>query len=32
MQEVFQDEKAKEMLLNEVIEGVETVRVKTALV
>lgn len=32
MQEVFQDEKAKKMLLNEVIEGVETVRVKTALV
>lgn len=32
MEEVFQDEKAKKMLLNEVIEGVETVRVKTALV
>lgn len=32
MQEVFQDKKAKKMLLNEIIEGVETVRVKTALV
>lgn len=32
MQEVFQDEKARKMLLNESIEGVETVRVKTALV
>jgi len=32
MQEVFQDKKAKKMLLNEIIEGIETVRVKTALV
>jgi crotonobetainyl-CoA:carnitine CoA-transferase CaiB-like acyl-CoA transferase len=32
MQEVFQDEEAKKMLLNERMEGVETVRVKTALV
>lgn len=32
MQEVFQDEKAQEMLLSESIEGIETVRVKTALV
>ncbi|NAS13112.1 CaiB/BaiF CoA transferase family protein [Poritiphilus flavus] len=32
MQEVFQDRKAKKMLLSEVIEGIETVRVKTALV
>ncbi len=32
MQEVFKDKKAKKMLLHEVIEGTETVRVKTALV
>ena len=32
MQDVFQDEKAKSLLLKETIEGVETVRVKTALV
>lgn len=32
LQEVFQDEKAKKTLLRETIEGVETVRVKTALV
>ncbi len=32
MQEVFNDKKAKKMLLHEVIEGIETVRVKTALV
>ncbi|WP_299521634.1 CaiB/BaiF CoA-transferase family protein [Winogradskyella sp.] len=32
MQEVFSDSKAKKMLLHDVIEGVETVRVKTALV
>ena len=32
MQEVFKDKKAKKMLLHEVIEGIETVRVKTALV
>jgi crotonobetainyl-CoA:carnitine CoA-transferase CaiB-like acyl-CoA transferase len=32
MQDVFEDNKAKKMLLREVIEGVETVRVKTALV
>ncbi len=32
MQEVFKNEKAKKMLLHEVIEGIETVRVKTALV
>ena len=32
MQEVFQNEKAKQLLLTEIIEGVETVRVKTALV
>lgn len=32
MQEVFNDKKAKTMLLHEVIEGVDTVRVKTALV
>ncbi|MBO3118026.1 CoA transferase [Winogradskyella sp. DF17] len=32
MQDVFEDKKAKKMLLNEVIEGTETVRVKTALV
>ncbi len=32
LQEVFEDKKAKNMLLHEVIEGVETVRVKTALV
>ena len=32
MQEVFEDGKAKKMLLHEVIEGIETVRVKTALV
>ncbi len=32
MQEVFKDGKAKKMLLHEVIEGIETVRVKTALV
>ena len=32
MQEVFQDEKVKKMLLRESIEGVETVRVKTALI
>ncbi|WP_299367390.1 CaiB/BaiF CoA-transferase family protein [Winogradskyella sp.] len=32
MQEVFKDSKTKNMLLHEVIEGIETVRVKTALV
>ncbi|MEM8510340.1 MAG: CaiB/BaiF CoA-transferase family protein [Bacteroidota bacterium] len=32
MQEVFNDRKAKKMLLHEVIEGIETVRVKTALI
>lgn len=32
MEEVFGDEKAQKMLLTEIIEGVETVRVKTALV
>ncbi len=32
LQEVFQDEKAKKLILSETIEGVETVRVKTALV
>ncbi len=32
MQEVFHDEKAREMLLTESIEGVATVRVRTALV
>ncbi|WP_340203650.1 CaiB/BaiF CoA transferase family protein [Ascidiimonas sp. W6] len=32
MQEVFEDRKAEKMLLHEVIEGIETVRVKTALV
>lgn len=32
MQEVFQDEKAKQMLLEERIEGVATIRVKTALI
>ena len=32
MQEVFQDEKARKMLLTESIDGVETVRVRTALV
>lgn len=31
MEEVFQEEKAKKALLSEVVEGVETVRVKTAL-
>ncbi len=32
MQEVFKDKKAKKMLLHEVIEGIETVKVKTALI
>lgn len=32
MQDVFEDEKAKNMMLHDKIEGVETVRVKTALV
>lgn len=32
MQEVFQDHKARKMLLKEIVEGTETVRVKTALV
>jgi len=32
MEEVFQDEQAKSLLLKETIEGVETVRVRTALV
>jgi crotonobetainyl-CoA:carnitine CoA-transferase CaiB-like acyl-CoA transferase len=32
MKDVFEDEKAKKMLLHDVIEGVDTVRVKTALI
>jgi crotonobetainyl-CoA:carnitine CoA-transferase CaiB-like acyl-CoA transferase len=32
MQDVFEDKKAKKMLLHDVIDGTETVRVKTALV
>lgn len=32
MQEVFKEKKAKKMLLHEVIEGIETIRVKTALI
>ncbi|WP_370392183.1 CaiB/BaiF CoA transferase family protein [uncultured Winogradskyella sp.] len=32
MKDVFEDEKAKKMLLYDIIEGVDTVRVKTALI